>query len=122
MIHFKIKEEIYDIPLVVIVGSWQDKCDYLQNKYNIEQGNKQFFGGESVFFTDDGFSITAIWLPSFKYSEPYDIATLVHEIDHSVFRILEHVNIPILDNHSNHTYIYLKEYFLAKALKKLKGV
>jgi uncharacterized protein YueI len=42
MIHFKIKEEIYDIPLVVIVGSWQDKCDYLQNKYNIEQGNKQY--------------------------------------------------------------------------------
>lgn len=120
MIAFKIKEEIYDVPLIVTIGTWQDRSDYLNKHYDIEIGNQIAYGGHSELFINDGSAITNVWLPAFKINNVADIVTLIHEIDHVSFYILDLMNIPILDNSSNHAYIYLKEYLTKKALTKLK--
>jgi len=121
MIHFKIKEQIYRIPLAISVGNWIDYSELLLKKYNVESGKQIHFGGCCEWYKQDNFALASVWLPKFDYNEPYYIATLSHEIDHAVMFIFELIDIPILDNQSNHAYIYLKEYFLTKALKKLKG-
>jgi len=122
MIHFKITDNIYNIPLLVFIGEYEDYQESLRKKYNLKHTKQIYYGGESKILTQSGNAICIIWMPKFSYNNIDNIATLIHEIDHVGFYILEHVNIPILDNQSNHAYIYLKEYFLGKALKKLKGV
>ena len=121
MIHFKIKEEIYRMPLLVIIGTWEDKSNYLEKRYNIEISEQTAFGGFSELLIGNETSINILWLPNFDINNIDDIVTLAHEIDHVAFNVFDLMNIPILDNQSNHAYIYLKEYFLTKALKKLKG-
>jgi len=121
MIHFKINESIYHVPLFIFIGEYSDYQEVLRKKYNLNCTKQLYFGGESKILTQRGNAICIIWLPKFDYNNAQNMATLVHELDHTTFYILEHINIPILDNQSNHAYIYLKEYFLTKALKKLKG-
>jgi len=121
MIHFKIIESIYHIPLFVFIGGYEDYQKLLMKKYKMQYADQIHYGGESTILTFKGDATCIIWLPQFDYNSVNNMATLVHEMDHVGFYILEHINIPILDNQSNHAYIYLKEYFLTKALKKLKG-
>ena len=120
MIAFSIKENIYNIPLEVIIGTWEYQNEYLLKKYGLAEREQINFGAESLILTNKGNAITVVWLPEFKYENIDNMVTLIHELDHVGFYILEHINIPILDNSPNHAYIYLKEYFTKKALKKLK--
>lgn len=120
MINFKVSEKVYEIPLIISVGDY-DKCaEQNEKKYNLKKLDQSYFGGEAKIWTNNGNAICTIWLPVFSYHNPEDISTLSHEIDHVAFRILEHVEIPIVDNMSNHAYIYLKQYFLNESLKRLK--
>jgi len=121
MIHFKIKEQIYRIPLAISVGNWIDYSELLPQKYNVESGKQIHLGGCCEWYKQENFALCSVWLPEFDYNNIYDIGSLSHEIDHAVMFIFDLLDIPILDKQSNHAYIYLKEYFLTKALKKLKG-
>ncbi len=110
------------IPLIVTIGTWESRCGYLKKHYNIKPEKQIAYGGYSNMYIHNGCSESFIWMPTFDYNNIEAVVVLIHEIDHIAFNIFAVMNIPILDNHSNHAYIYLKEYFLTKALKKLKGV
>jgi hypothetical protein len=110
------------VPLIVIVGTWEERNSFLLKKYNIEKQKQDCFGGLSEFFTSDGNAISTVWIRRFNYDDVNSIIALSHEIDHSALHIMDLMNIPILANYSNHAYIYLKEYFFINALKKLKAV
>ena len=120
VVNFVIKEKIYNIPLFILIGTWDEYNEQLHKKYKIERKEQKNYGGEATFYTGDGSSLCSIWLPQFDISCIADITDLVHEIDHISQYIMEHFDIPILTGRSNHAYIYLKEYFTVQTLTKLK--
>ena len=120
MVNFVIKEKIYDIPLSVVVGTYDEYTEYLNKKYKVEKTDQKYYGGQATLYTNRGAAIASIWLPQFNMGCISDIAALTHEIDHISQYIMEHFDIPILANQSNHAYIYLKAYFLYETLTKLK--
>ena len=121
MVVFKINEKIYYIPIIFVIGSWEERCQYLKEKENIKIALQRGHGGDCELFEDNnGHSLICIWLPEFDYNVVEYICALQHEIDHAIFFILGERDIPILAGEENHAYIYLKEYFTNQALKRLK--
>ena len=122
MVNFKINENIYNVPIVFSIGDWKESREFLYNKYKLRIKEQENYGGQTELYNEEGWAMNMIWLPIFNYNEPIDIAVLVHEIDHAVQNIMDIVKIPFVADQNNHAYVYLKEYFLREALKKLKKI
>ena len=120
MVSFKINEKIYNVPVVVSVGNWNKCREVLFKKYKLQKEEQCHHGGLCEWYEEKGWALNSIWLPEFNYEYPTHIGVLVHEIEHACNNIFNLMSIPVLDNQSNHAYIYLKEYFTIAILTKLK--
>jgi len=119
VVNFTIKEKVYRVPLIIVIGKYQEYCDYMDKKYKIKETAQSYYRGMSTIYTNNGNAISGIWLPRFN-GEPDDVVTLCHEIDHTVQHIMDKMEIPYIPDNNNHAYIYLKEYFLYESLIKLE--
>ena len=115
----KIKEQMYNINLRLIIGNWKDYCRHIKNVYNIKEKEQRFYGGYSfsVFHKETGYTECIVWLPHFN-NTIYEIGNLSHECLHSAIKILDKIGINTnIDNQE--PLCYLQEYFLLRCLEKL---
>ncbi|MFA6716058.1 MAG: hypothetical protein WCS27_11825 [Victivallaceae bacterium] len=102
------KNNIYCIPVIIFVGSYEECEEYRKRRFKLQPKKQRFYAGYSDFLEDTktGEFLGFIWMPRYTHTIS-NMGTLSHECLHIAMRILEVCNIQItFDNHEALAYLH----------------
>ncbi len=121
MKHIEFKVPIYDIGIKLLLNcSEEEACNYFNKKYQLNIITNGYAGFNQLIGSPNNGKISLVWIKEFDWTI-FSQKTLVHELTHTVFGILDCAGIPInFDNQESFTYLI--DYIYGECLSKLKNL
>jgi len=116
--NFAVKDEIYSIPLHIIVGDFAYYKKIVEQKFDCEMNAEQTnHGGETMMLDGEGGVMIVVWFPRLDFTiENY--GTIAHELLHAAFQASRLVGIKF-DYENQEPIVYYFEYLFKKAIERL---
>ena len=122
---FKIVENMYGVPVTLIIGDYDYYNKTIKKKFNVTDLEKRYSGGETQWIKQGGNFEIFVWMPEITFHSA-NYGTLAHELLHVAFLIMKNTGFKFdYDNTEPINYLFdflMTEtlWALAKARKKKK--
>lgn len=117
---YKIKIDLYDIDVMLLIGDNDSVQEYFSKKYGADKLLDTSVKGETYKISkyNSTYPHIYIWMPNFNINNIDNICTLHHESIHVSFIINDYIGVKV-DFNNQEALTYISDYILKKFLEKL---